>query len=119
MVSQFPNLVVRPPAMLKRMVRSHVRPGLALDLSNAQQAKPMLPAIQRSTAFRTMAARAGRRLRWPIRHARSSSAILTLWFTGSLAAVTLLRALPHERCHTTEAIDAFSQGGRNETVLAC
>jgi NAD(P)H dehydrogenase (quinone) len=86
MVVQFPTWSFGPPAMLKGWFDRMFGPGIALDLSNAAQAKPMLQDIQRITGISTYG-----RPRWQaIAMADPPRKIIKRylpWFTGSRAAV--------------------------------
>ena len=86
MVVQFPTWSFGPPAMLKGWFDRMFGPGIALDLSNAAQAKPMLQHIQRITGISTYG-----RPRWQaIAMADPPRKIIKRylpWFTGSRAAV--------------------------------
>ena len=102
LVVQFPTWSFGPPAMLKGWFDRMFGPGIALDLSDPGQAKPMLLHIERITGISTYG-----RPRWQaIGMADPPRKIIKRylpWFTGSQDAGALLRALPHEHRDGGEA----------------
>jgi putative NADPH-quinone reductase len=90
---QFPTWSFGPPAMLKGWFDRMFGPGIALDLSDPAQAKPMLLHIERITGISTYG-----RPRWQaIAMADPPRKIIKRylpWFTGSRAKVSYL-ALYH------------------------
>jgi NAD(P)H dehydrogenase (quinone) len=86
LVVQFPTWSFGPPAMLKGWFDRMFGPGIALDLSDAAQAKPMLQHIERIAGISTYG-----RPRWQaIGMADPPRKIIKRylrWFTGSKAVV--------------------------------
>lgn len=70
LVFQFPTWCFGAPAMLKGWFDRLLMPGVAFDLSDPANVRPMLTCA-RSPASSPMAAPAGWRSTWPIRPARS------------------------------------------------
>jgi NAD(P)H dehydrogenase (quinone) len=103
LVVQFPTWSCGPPAMLKGWFDRMFGPGIAMDLSDAAQAKPLLLHIRRITGISTYG-----RPRWQaIGMADPPRMIIKRylsWFTGSKAVVRyyalyhMNTATPARRC---------------------
>ena len=105
MVVQFPTWSFGPPAMLKGWFDRMFGPGIALDLSDPAQAKPMLQHIERITGISTYG-----RPRWQaIAMCDPPRRIIKRylpWFTGSRAKVRY-HALYHMNVATSEKRNCF------------
>lgn len=117
LIVQFPTSSFGQPAMLKGWFDRMFGPGIALDLSDPGQARPMLQHIERITGIATYG-----RPRWQaIGMADPPRKIIKRylpWFTVGKARA-LLRALSHERRDHEEAqpLSCKAAAG-NEPVLA-
>jgi NAD(P)H dehydrogenase (quinone) len=112
LVVQFPTWSFGPPAMLKGWFDRMFGPGIAMDLSDPSQAKPLLLHIKRVTGISTYG-----RPRWQaIGMADPPRKIIKRylpWFTGSNARVRYL-ALYHMNTATFERRDGFLKKVRRE-----
>ncbi|MGA7810004.1 NAD(P)H-dependent oxidoreductase [Bradyrhizobium sp.] len=112
LIVQFPTWSFGPPAMLKGWFDRMFGPGIALDLSDAAAAKPMLLHIQRITGISTYG-----RPRWQaIGMADPPRRIIKRylrWFTGNRAVVRYY-ALYHMNVATAEKRRRFLARIRRE-----
>jgi NAD(P)H dehydrogenase (quinone) len=112
LVVQFPTWSFGPPAMLKGWFDRMFGPGIAMDLSDPSQAKPLLLQIERITGISTYG-----RPRWQaIGMADPPRKIIKRylpWFTGSNARVRYL-ALYHMNTATPERRGGFLKKVRRE-----
>jgi len=114
LVVQFPTWSFGPPAMLKGWFDRMFGPGIALDLSDPSQAKPMLLHIKRITGISTYG-----RPRWQaIAVADPPRKIIKRylpWFTGSKAKVRY-HALYHMNVATEDRRKGFIAAVRKAMV---
>jgi NAD(P)H dehydrogenase (quinone) len=114
LVVQFPTWSFGPPAMLKGWFDRMFGPGIAMDLSDPSQAKPLLLQIKRITGISTYG-----RPRWQaIGMADPPRKIIKRylpWFTGSNARARYL-ALYHMNTATLKKRDSFLKKVRREMV---
>jgi NAD(P)H dehydrogenase (quinone) len=112
LVVQFPTWSFGPPAMLKGWFDRMFGPGIALDLSDAAHARPMLRHIERITGISTYG-----RPRWQaIGMADPPRRIIKRylrWFTGGRAVVRY-HALYHMNVATPEKRSRFLARVRQE-----
>jgi NAD(P)H dehydrogenase (quinone) len=112
LIVQFPTWSFGPPAMLKGWFDRMFGPGIALDLSDPAQAKPMLTHIERIAGISTY----GRPLWQAIGMADPPRRIIKRylhWFTGSKGKVSYY-ALYHMNTATLERRTRFLAKVRRE-----